>query len=113
MTSPKIVRLASIIEGASLLALVGIAMPLKYGLGIPEAVQVTGMAHGVLFLGLLLVLLIALIEQTLPFRVVFVVGLLSVVPFGFLIADRMINAAANSADSAAATPPVDSGPGAA
>ena len=37
-------------EGVSFLVLLGIAMPLKYLAGHPEAVRVVGMAHGVLFL---------------------------------------------------------------
>lgn len=37
-------------EGVSLLVLFGIAMPLKYGVGIAEATVWTGWAHGVLFL---------------------------------------------------------------
>ena len=40
----------ALIEGASLVALVGIAMPLKYYAGLPEAVRIVGMAHGLLFL---------------------------------------------------------------
>jgi integral membrane protein len=40
----------ALIEGASLIALIGIAMPLKYFAGIPEAVRIVGMAHGLLFL---------------------------------------------------------------
>jgi len=108
MTSPKVVYLVSVVEGLSLLALLGIAMPLKYGLGMPMAVKVTGMAHGVLFLGLLLVLLMALIEKTLSLKTLFFVGLLSVVPFGFLIAHRLINAEQQTADASAtgaASPP--------
>src|SRR5690606_39635762 len=37
-------------EGVSFLVLLGVAMPLKYLAGQPAAVQVVGMAHGVLFL---------------------------------------------------------------
>ncbi|HEU4538217.1 MAG TPA: DUF3817 domain-containing protein, partial [Polyangiaceae bacterium] len=36
-------------EGASLLVLLGVAMPLKYAAGLPAAVRVTGLAHGLLF----------------------------------------------------------------
>ncbi len=38
-------------EGISFLLLLGIAMPLKYVWGWPEAVRVVGMAHGLLFIG--------------------------------------------------------------
>ena len=43
-------RLLAIVEGVSLLALLFVAMPLKYVYGMPEAVSVVGMTHGILFL---------------------------------------------------------------
>ncbi|MDX2285566.1 MAG: DUF3817 domain-containing protein [Bacteroidia bacterium] len=42
-------RVIGFIEGISYLVLLGIAMPLKYFAGIPEAVTVTGWMHGLLF----------------------------------------------------------------
>jgi len=53
MKIPSFLRSLSILalaEGASLVALVGIAMPLKYFAGLPEAVRVIGITHGALFL---------------------------------------------------------------
>lgn len=53
MKTPKTLHSLSIlalVEGASLIALVGIAMPLKYFADVPEAVRVVGLAHGLLFL---------------------------------------------------------------
>lgn len=53
MKVPQSLRFLSIlalIEGASLVALIGVAMPLKYYAGLPEAVRLVGMAHGALFL---------------------------------------------------------------
>jgi integral membrane protein len=46
----QFLKLMALLEGTSLLLLIGIAMPLKYGLGYEQAVSVVGMAHGVLFL---------------------------------------------------------------
>lgn len=43
-------RVVGMLEGISYLLLLGVAMPLKYFAGQPEAVRVVGMAHGVLFL---------------------------------------------------------------
>ncbi|AMO93105.1 integral membrane domain protein [Collimonas fungivorans] len=43
-------RMASIIEGASLLILLGIAVPLKHVAGIPAAVAVMGPLHGLTFI---------------------------------------------------------------
>ena len=42
-------RLLGLMEGVSLLVLMGIAMPLKYLADRPESVQVMGWIHGVLF----------------------------------------------------------------
>jgi integral membrane protein len=42
-------RLIGFIEGCSFLLLLGIAMPLKYGLGYDVAVKLVGSAHGGLF----------------------------------------------------------------
>lgn len=45
----QFLRLFGFAEGVSYLILLLIAMPLKYAAGMPTAVQVVGMAHGVLF----------------------------------------------------------------
>ncbi|HST58697.1 MAG TPA: DUF3817 domain-containing protein, partial [Longimicrobium sp.] len=42
-------RVVGILEGASFLLLLGVAMPLKYLAGQPEMVRVVGSAHGLLF----------------------------------------------------------------
>jgi integral membrane protein len=42
-------RIIAIAEGVSFLALLLIAMPLKYFANLPEAVKITGWIHGVLF----------------------------------------------------------------
>jgi len=49
-TTIRQLRVLGIVEGISFLVLLGIAMPLKYALGIPTAVRYVGMAHGLLFL---------------------------------------------------------------
>ena len=47
----RTLRILGNIEGVSLLLLLlGVAMPLKYAFGLPLAVKIVGMAHGVLFL---------------------------------------------------------------
>lgn len=43
-------RRISLVEGVSFLLLLGIAMPLKYLGGVPQAVTVVGWAHGLLFI---------------------------------------------------------------
>ncbi|MBO2448120.1 DUF3817 domain-containing protein [Actinomadura barringtoniae] len=46
----RILRYVSIAEATSFLLLLLVAMPLKYGADTPQAVQVMGPIHGVLFL---------------------------------------------------------------
>jgi len=48
--SLKPLKIAALFEGSSLLALLFIAMPLKYGYDMPEAVSLIGPIHGVLFI---------------------------------------------------------------
>ena len=43
-------RAIGILEAVSFLVLLGIAMPLKYFAGLPEAVRVAGWTHGMLFM---------------------------------------------------------------
>ncbi len=51
-----ILRWVALFEGTSLLLLLFVAMPLKYYMGIPEAVKIIGPAHGILFLTFLVLL---------------------------------------------------------
>jgi integral membrane protein len=44
-------RAIGLLEGASFLVLLGVAMPLKYFAGIPIAVKIVGWMHGLLFIG--------------------------------------------------------------
>ncbi len=43
-------RLISLVEGVSFLLLLFVAMPLKYQMGMPQAVTIMGWAHGLLFM---------------------------------------------------------------
>jgi integral membrane protein len=45
----RIFRIIGALEGISFLVLLGVAMPLKYVAGQPEAVSVVGALHGLLF----------------------------------------------------------------
>ena len=90
LTSLGRLRLVSILEGLSLLALLGIAMPLKYILHQPEAVRIVGLIHGVLFVSYALLLVQNAIEQRWPFRKFGLGLLLSVVPFGAFYAERRL-----------------------
>jgi integral membrane protein len=49
-TSVSRLRIIGLIEGISFLVLLGVAMPLKYFAGLPQAVTVVGWIHGLLFI---------------------------------------------------------------
>ena len=49
-TSVSRLRIIGLIEGISFLILLGVAMPLKYFAGLPQAVTLVGWIHGLLFI---------------------------------------------------------------
>jgi integral membrane protein len=49
-------RITGDVEGVSYLLLLGIAMPLKYFAGMPQAVRIAGSIHGFLFVAFMLAL---------------------------------------------------------
>lgn len=82
-------RVISFIEGISYLILVFIAMPLKYFAGIPLAVKIVGMAHGVLFILFVLALIMAMNKY--KWRVIgFQLFVYSLIPFGFILIEKII-----------------------
>lgn len=84
-------RLAGIFEGISLLILLFIALPLKYGFGMPEVSKVVGTVHGVLFLLFIFNTLSVGVEYRWKFReTTWKVLLACVVPFGTFYIDRTI-----------------------
>ncbi|HLT37444.1 MAG TPA: DUF3817 domain-containing protein [Enhygromyxa sp.] len=76
------------IETASFVALLGIAMPLKYGANIPEPVSWIGWTHGVL----LIVYLIALLSVARIYKVgygqVLLAWALALLPFGPVVLEH-------------------------
>ena len=84
----KFLRLVGLLEGVSLLVLFGVAMPLKYMLGEPLAVEVVGMAHGVLFLVYVFLVLYVGVLKKWKFVVIGLAALASLVPFGTFYADK-------------------------
>lgn len=95
-------RVAGLLEGVSFLALLGVAMPLKYFANYPPVVTVVGTVHGVLFL----LFLAAVLDVSVRLRwwspgwLVAAVAA-SVLPFGTFVLDgwlrrRELRAAAES-----------------
>ena len=77
-------------EGASFLVLLGIAMPLKYLAGLPLAVRVVGLLHGVLFLAYLLLVFEAVGAGRFTLRTAALAVLASVLPFGPFVFERRV-----------------------
>ncbi len=75
-------RAIGILEGLSFIVLLGIAMPLKYFAGRPEAVRVVGMAHGLLFLLYLGATVQAALEYRWAWKRTLVIAAASLIPFG-------------------------------
>lgn len=87
-SSLDILRLLALLEGISYLVLLGIAMPLKYYYNKPDAVEIVGMAHGVLFVLYCINLLI--IHLRLKWNIGKTTGafIASLLPFGTFYADK-------------------------
>ena len=77
-------------EGTSTLILFGIAMPLKYMANMPLAVRIVGSVHGFLFVGLVVILLMATTRVPISKSLAFVGILAAVVPFGPFVFDRWL-----------------------
>ncbi|HEY1098914.1 MAG TPA: DUF3817 domain-containing protein [Myxococcota bacterium] len=83
-------RLVAFVEGISYLVLLFIAMPLKYAAGIPQAVRVVGMAHGVLFVSFCFALLFVVVEGRLNLVRAALTFLSSLLPFGTFVVDKYL-----------------------
>lgn len=78
-------------EAVSYLVLLGIAMPLKYVWGMPRAVSVPGMVHGVLFCLYVLAALQTWQEDEWHPKTLALSLVASVVPFGPFFFDRYLD----------------------
>ena len=84
------VRILSLTEAVSYLVLLGVAMPLKYAAGMPLAVTVFGMIHGVLFLALLWILMRMHFETSWPKPRLWTLAIASLVPIWPFFLDRHV-----------------------
>lgn len=85
------VRLLGLIEGWSFVALIFVAMPLKYLADQPMAVRVVGMAHGVLFLALCAAALQAHLEEAhWPLKRTAAIIIGALLPFGPFVVDAKL-----------------------
>lgn len=83
-------RVIGFLEGLSFLVLLFIAMPLKYWAGDPRAVQVVGMAHGVLFVLYVAAVIQASLAYGWKIKVTAWLLVASFLPFGPFVADAKL-----------------------
>ena len=82
--------LVNTLEGYSYIALLFVAMPLKYMLGIAVAVKIVGMIHGLLFIAFLALLLQTSQEVKWPFKESVIFFIASLLPFGTFFTKKRI-----------------------
>lgn len=87
------ISILSYIEGASLLILLLIAMPIKYVLGNPSVVSVVGMIHGILFMALVGLVLVVATESKWPKGLLWVALISATVPMGMFYFDKKLKSA--------------------
>ncbi len=83
-------RTISFIEGISFLVLLFIAMPLKYLAGIPLAVKIVGMTHGILFILFVIALYKSVREYNWQNKMTIKLFIYSLIPFGFIPIEKAI-----------------------
>ena len=84
----KAFRIITLLEGFSLLALLFLAMPLKYIWNLPQMVQVAGMVHGILFLVFAVLALMVFYELKWSLKTLGIVMFASLIPFGAIYIDK-------------------------
>ena len=83
-------RSIALAEGISFIILLFIAMPLRKFAGIPEAVKIVGMLHGILFIAFVLSLAYAAWLNKWTFVKILLAFLSSLFPFGTFILDHYL-----------------------
>jgi integral membrane protein len=95
-------RVVAFAEGLSFLALLFVAMPLKYLAGQPPAVSVVGSLHGLLFLIFLAALYRAAAERAWRLPQILIAVTSAILPFGVLVLDRSLRREIDRVSNAAA-----------
>ena len=84
----KFFKLIALLEGTSLLILLGFAMPMKYFFQEPIFVKTIGMAHGLLFIAYLILAVMQKIASNWSLKTLAIVSIASVLPFGTFYVDK-------------------------
>ncbi|MPT36057.1 MAG: DUF3817 domain-containing protein [Flavobacterium sp.] len=83
-------KIIAFLEGISLLLLLFVAMPLKYMYDKPEMVRMVGMAHGLLFIGYIVLASMLKMEENWSLKKFLIVCVASVIPFGTFYVEKKI-----------------------
>lgn len=97
-------RIIAVIEGATLLALLGIAVPLKHLAGYPHAVTVIGPIHGAAFLLYFWTLFNVASSDGWSRREIAHLAVTALVPFGVLLGTGLLSRKAATADDRSRLP---------
>ncbi len=84
----NIFRIIALLEGISYIALLFIAVPIKYFGGDPQYVKLLGMPHGILFLAYIVLAIVLASEVKWSRKTLFIVLVASIIPFGTFYVDR-------------------------
>jgi integral membrane protein len=91
LSSPlRRLRLAGLLEGCTLLALLSIAVPLRHIFGVPAASKVMGPVHGLVFMVYLVALIDCIAGGGWTRREAVRAALAALIPFGTFVNDRAI-----------------------
>ncbi len=88
----KLLRFMALLEGSSLLLLLLVAVPLKRMMGIPEAVQIIGPVHGLLFIAFNALLIAAMLKKQVTIKQYVLGFVASLIPVGtFVYKAKVLN----------------------
>ncbi len=90
MSKLQWLRYSALAEGVSWLALLFVAMPLKYVWGDPSYVKTVGMTHGILFILLIVLLLQTFMEACIDKKEALIIFIASFLPFGTFFTDKSL-----------------------
>lgn len=80
-------RVAGLVEGCTLLLLLGVAVPLKHLAGLPSATTIIGPVHGLVFILYVVLLIEEAVAEAWPKRDVVRAFLACLLPFGTFLND--------------------------
>ena len=90
MNTLSLFRKIAVAEGISYIALIFVAMPLKYFADMPLAVKYTGWVHGLLFMCYVVMVIMCFLEYKWKFGKTILVFFASLLPFAPFYVDKRL-----------------------